>query len=194
MYLCLDLSLSSTGFAVFNDNGALQNKGKIVPESELENCFKNHYVIEQLKPLYHKVNTVVIEDIYLGPCGVQNLILLGKLQGAIVESWLSMKFIAPVFYPAVTARSLVEVSPRSHKSEIQIWVLERFSDCTKKQITNYKQSVEQLKKEYTKRTQFRYYADKLSLQIEKETGFGNDLSDAILLGKAYYKDKLQGEK
>jgi Holliday junction resolvasome RuvABC endonuclease subunit len=187
----LDLSLSSTGFSKFSSDGKLLEKGKIVPEESLDNCFKIQFITNKIQGLYHNVDECVIEDIFLGKnfFGVKEL---ARLSGAVIYSWVTAKYKIPKFYMASSARRLLGIKPASSKAELQVWVLKQYKFAKLDMITQYEDEIERIYKLKTKGKR-KYQFDKLSDRIEKETEMGNDLCDSIILGNAYFADRRISE-
>lgn len=206
MIIALDLSLSSTGYAIFKQDGKLIEKGTIVPDKELPLCFKVNYLVRQLSLRFRKPKQVVIEDTYLGITGVRNLKELNRLAGAVVNEWIMLKYIEPKWYAASTARAIVGLKGNCQKAEVQVFILKNYSKVGQSKISKYEKAIQVLrdkydtskivlkdkrkrKKEMKKiRGKLKYRMEKLSSVIEDETGYGNDLSDAIVIGRAYIMD------
>ena len=49
MILTADLSLACTGYAKFSKDGKLLEKGRIIPDKDLDNCLKIQYIANKLK-------------------------------------------------------------------------------------------------------------------------------------------------
>lgn len=188
MYLTLDLSSKCTGYSFFTSDGKLTEKGRIEPDKKIENFFKIHYIIERIKPLFNRAEDLIIEDIYYG-VNVKSLIYLARLSGAVIDAWVGYKFKEPILYTASQARALAGLNGHSHKAEIQVYVLEKYKFATKNKIKEYKEQIEDLKKQYKdkkiKKGSYKYKMNKLSNQIDKDTSIGEDIADSIILGLAY---------
>lgn len=195
-YLTLDLSTKCSGWAKFTKDGKLIKHGRISPDNNLSLHFKNHFITEKLTELFRDVDTVVIEDIYYGK-NVLSLIALARISGAVIEKWIGIKFKDPVLYKAISARPLAGISARSHKAEIQIFIIEKYKFASKKLIKEWEEKIIELKEELKNKTltkgQFKYRLNKMSDIIDAETSMGEDNCDAILLGIAH-TNKLKGLK
>jgi len=203
MIMSLDLSLKNSGYALFTRNGHLVEKNSIIPAKELANVFKMHYIVSNIEKLYDSATDLVIEDLYFGKnfAGIREL---ARLSGAVVYSWVKAKYKEPIFYMASTARKLVGINGRAHKSEIQIWVLKKyFQAITVEQyeselnllvashpiITARKGvSVEAKAASKKNKSKLKRELNKLSIRIYEETGVGEDIADSIVLGIAFIKD------
>jgi len=221
MILCLDLSLSSTGYATFHDDFTLVNYGKIVPEAVMLTKDTEYarlaWIISYLEDAMGICDTLVYEDVYHGLRFSAEKWML-RLSGAVINEWQRVgSDKEPVCYMASEARKLVGLKGNSQKAEIQIWVLDKVK---KYNTRKYKIKVEdlflqkaqcfnlfksELKDKYKSlralntaarkkaNSKYKYQMNKLSKLIEKETGFGEDLCDAILLGYAHQK-ALEGKE
>ena len=192
MYLCLDLSLSCTGYAKFTDDGKLISKGRIIPAKDIDNLFKMHYIVKNVRPKFKQMKQIIIEDVYYGK-NFKSVMLLARLSGAIIYSWINYKYKVPVLYNASHARKLVgEVKGNAHKAEIQIYVLRKYNFLPEKAIIKYQEKVDELKETYKNKKitkgKFKYQMNKLSKLIDTNTGIGEDQADAIILGLAYQKE------
>lgn len=191
MYLCCDLSLKCSGWAKFTNDGRLVKRGRIVPDTEINNCSKIHFIAVKIRGLLTGVDEVIIEDTYSGknPVSVK---WLDRLGGAVITEWIDHKYKEPIFYKATTARKLAGINGHSHKSEIQVFILEKYKFAPKKKIQEYQDKIdrikEQLKSKEIKRGSYKYQLNKLSNLILKETEYGENICDAILLGIAYQED------
>jgi len=193
-FLGLDLSLKSTGYAKFTIDGKLMEKGVIAPDKELDNYFKINYITRRIEELLENVEEVAIEDLYLGKnfAGIRNL---ARLSGAVINTWVNRKYKLPYIYMASHARKLVGVKGNAQKIEIQLWVAEKYKFCKPNIITDYLKEIDTLKlqksEKQLKSTKYKYRMIKLSNQFEKDTGLGNDMADAILIGLAFKEDTCQ---
>jgi len=190
MYLCLDLSLKCSGWAKFTKNGRLAKKGKISPDPKIDNCSKIHYIVNKID--FIGIDEVIIEDVYYGK-NFKSVMWLARLSGAALYAWVGQKYKVPIFYNASRARSLAGINGHSHKAEVQIFVLDKYKFTSKTKIEKYQKMVDELKEEYKnkkiKRGSFKYKLNKISELILKETGYGENICDAIILGLAYQEDK-----
>ena len=207
MLLCLDLSLKSTGYAIFTQEGKLLDKNKICPSKDYTNPEKILFIVNNLRTSFDKAQTVVIEDVYLGITGVRNLVSLSRLAGAVIYYWMTLNMKDPIFLSATHARTVVGLKGNCQKAEVQIFILKKYKFVSPKLIYHYEVEIERLNEEKIlikqakaitaiqkndkkkKLSKIKYQFNKLSKQIEKETGYGEDVCDSILLGNAYFKEK-----
>jgi len=193
MYLTLDLSTKVTGWSKFSNDGKLMKKGRIIPNKDLDPFFKIHYITEQVRDLYTNVSEVIIEDVFYGK-NFDAVKLLARLSGAIIYSWINYKYKLPHFYVASHARAVVGVNGHAHKSEIQVFVIDKYGFAGPELIAKYNKRIEELKEENKQkkitRGKYKYQMTKLSELIDEETGIGEDVADSIILGLAFKEEKL----
>lgn len=189
--LTLDLSTKNTGFAKFTKDGKLIKRGQITPATDIDIYHKIQYVTDEVKSLYFNIDTLVIEGLYYGK-NVQSLLVLARLSGAVIYSWMSYKFKLPVIYTASHARKLVGLKGTAHKAEIQVYIINKYKYAPKSAIVEYTEIIEEiklaLKNKEIKRSAYKYRLGKLNKTIEIETGIGEDQADAIVLGLGYFND------
>ena len=191
MYLCLDLSLKCTGWAIFYEDGVIESWGRIVPPSNLSNPFKIHFIATRLKQKFFNVSNLIIEDLYLG-YNFRGIKELARLAGAVENLWVEFSYKEPVFYMASTARKTIGISGRAHKSEVQLFVINNY---LKHRLSVGNSTLSYLNQRYLllksdnslTKSQLKYRLDKLSALIDKATGIGEDIADAIVLGKAFVR-------
>lgn len=189
----LDLSTKCTGWAVFEDK-KLIDSGRIKPKTTLSTLNKIKYVSnelhEALVPYSVDADKFIIEDIYLGGFKGKNQVAgfatLARLCGAVLENlWSSLKINPDTkieLISAVSARPKVGLKGSCQKAEVQLLVLQTFTDIDTSDYESLIEAVQAKKsckdidhKEYKKRML------EISRLIEAETGYGEDVSDAILL-------------
>lgn len=192
-YLCLDLSLKSTGWSKFSDNGRLLNKGRIIPSKEIDNFYKIVYIIKSIEDKFKEVSQLIIEDVYYG-INFKSIALLLRLSGAVIYSWVNFKYKLPILYGASHARGLTgEVRGNAQKAEIQVYVLKKYSKVSSRLIRKYEGKIDSLKQQFKNKKltkgQFKYRMNQHSELIDKETGYGEDVSDSLILGEAFYNEK-----
>lgn len=192
MYLCLDLSLKCSGWAKFNKNGKLMKKGRIIPSKGLDNCSKIHYITVKVRDLFPSIDALIIEDLYYGK-NFMSIKWLARLSGAVLSEWVDYTYKVPKFYMASTARKLAGINARSQKAEIQVFILDKYKFASKTKIKSYQTKIDELKKllgnKDIKRSVFKYRMGKLSNVILEETGYGENICDALVLGLAYQEDR-----
>ena len=192
MHLALDLSLKCSGWAKFSKDGRLIDRGRISPSPDLDNCMKIHYITTKIRDLFVGVEYLVIEDLFYGK-NFLSVKWLARLSGAVATAWVDYKYTIPKFYTASQARKLAGVNGRSHKAEVQIFILTKYKFAKPKKLKSYQTKIDELKdlfgKKEIKKGSFKYQLDKLSKQIDKDTKIGEDIADSIILGLAYKKEK-----
>lgn len=200
-YLCLDLSITSTGYSIFN-NLDLKKYGKICPVHNLSLFERSFIISNKLSKLFISMDKLIIEDVYLGITGVKNLISLSRLAGEIIYAWKLIKNNDPLFFKACSVRKLVGLKGNCQKVDVQLFILEHYQFISLKVLSEFKQMRDFLYQDklliknlnnHTKKkkllTKIKYQFGKLSKTVEKKTGFGNDICDSILLGLGYSKQQ-----
>lgn len=198
-YLCLDLSITSTGYSIFEDLN-LKKYGKICPAHNLSLFERSFIISTKLSKLFISMDKLIIEDIYLGITGVKNLISLSRLAGGIVYAWKLVKNNDPLFFKACSVRKLVGLKGNCQKVDVQLFILEHYHLSSLKVLSEFKKMRDFMyeDKVLTKNinnhiekkkllAKIKYQFGKLSKTVEKKTGFGNDICDSILLGLGYSK-------
>ena len=189
MILALDLSLKRTGLAIFSSAGELLNIEQIEPDTKLSNFQKIHYTVTELKKQYYsKTTSLAIEDTFLGN-NFKTVKELSRLAGAVIYSWIEHSGSIPVMYMPTSARKLVGINTKITKSETQIWVLEKY--FKNENPVPFKKTIDKLRKQYVNKIltkkQLEYQINKLSKDIEEQTGLGNDSADAVIIGLAHLR-------
>lgn len=191
MILCLDLSSKCTGYAKFTEDGKLKKKGRIIPDKNIDNYWKIHYNVIEIQKLFKGVEQLVIEDLFIG-INPKSILYLARLSGAVIYAWLCYKYKLPRLYTASRARKIVGINGRAQKAEVQLWVLGHYKYAPEEFLEQYNDIIEELKAQYKnkdiKKTKFKYQMGKISKEIEDQTGIGEDVADAIVLGLAYTKE------
>lgn len=189
-FLCLDLSSKCTGWAKFSKDGKLVKKGRITPDPKLHPYLKLHYVADQVEKLFSSIEEVIIEGLYVG-INPKAVLYLARLSGAVMDRWMSHTYKKPYIYNASSARALIGINGKAHKAEIQLHIIKLYKFASDIKIKEYdkihKQLVIDYKAKKLTKGQFKYRLDKLSKQIDSETGIGEDIADSIVLGLAHFK-------
>lgn len=188
----LDLSTKCSGYSVFQGKDLIE-QGRVKPKTTLSTLNKIKYITSELNLIFKKykdVDKIIIEDIFLGNFKgkgqVKGFATLGRLSGAVMETvWKELDLDPDIFIEligAVQARPLVGLKGNCQKVEVQIWVLDKFTNTD---ISDYQGLVDAIKakkevkdidqKEYKKRML------QVSKLIDKECLIGEDNADAILL-------------
>lgn len=195
--LALDLSTACTGWAIYNDTGELCDYDSIVPDDKLHNFEKIKYIVDTLKPNMEVVEHLVVEGIFLntftgGLHNVTGFELLARLSGAVINSWLQIHKTIPTLYKATEARKLVGIKGTCQKAEVQLWAIENFhvgelggEDVLENWHCLIDAEYASLNAKEMTRPTFKLHMSKISKTIEEETGIGEDVADAVLLGRSY---------
>jgi Holliday junction resolvasome RuvABC endonuclease subunit len=182
----LDLSLSSTGWAVF-ENKKLIHSGSIQPYPKLSNYQKLYHIVDNLEGLIRGKEQVVIEDTFSGR-NPKTFKELNRLAGAVIYLTVRKCDKEPIFYEASIARKAIGINPSTTKFDSQIWVLQQF--FPKIDVKSYIEMSDVVRRQYVSRkitkTQYEYQLnEKLTKIVGKETNHTNDETDAIIVGLAH---------
>jgi hypothetical protein len=210
MILALDLSTACTGWAKYSREGKLLDFGRIIPDDKLHRFEKIKFIVGKLEPLMLEAQALVVEGIFLNTFakGAQNVTgfeLLARLSGASINSYLQNHAVLPVLYKATEARKLVGVKSSCQKAEVQVWAIRKFrlgmdvpssslelKAVTEDELDEWENLIDAeyalLNAKEIVRETFKKHMSAISKTIEEETGIGEDVADAILLGLAYYND------
>lgn len=201
MILSLDLSTACTGWAKYSEIGKLLDFGRIVPDDKLHNFLKIKFIVDSLAGPMFEADSLVVEGIFLntfkgGFHNVTGFELLARLSGAVINHYVQNHAVIPTLYKATEARKLVGVKSSSQKAEIQLWVIRNFKVGTVAEdvdLDDFDALIDaayaELNLKEIKRPAFKSRMDKISHMIEEATTIGEDIADAILLGKAYVEGK-----
>jgi crossover junction endodeoxyribonuclease RuvC len=127
--LGLDLSLSSTGFNVIDDNEKIITYGIINTEAKKNTEFERIYIIaKKCKELIleYNVDYVICENSFFGGnanTGIKLARLLGGVAYAVVETGKEIDLIAPT-----AARKVLLGSGKSNKEDVAEWIREHHID------------------------------------------------------------------
>ena len=196
----LDLSTKCTGISLFDLEGNLIDFTKIKPKTAYSVLERINYMVwefaDYIKPLKGSIEKIIIEDIFLayfrGKNQVKGFGNLGRISGAIMATialGVERNFTEIVeLRLASVARPLVGLKGNCQKAEVQVWCLKNFTDID---VSHYEGLIEAVQaKKQVKDITHKVYKDrmnKISKLIERETDFGEDVSDAILLGVSEIK-------
>ena len=186
--LALDLSLSSTGWALFTNN-KLAFSGSIQPPVKLSNDQKIYFIASAVKKMLVKNQDVAVEDTYFMRSRVTAFKELNRLAGAIIYLVEDITKKDICFYQAVKAREAVGLNTKASKYDLQTWVIKKhFPDIN---IKKYEKEAIDIRKQYVTRkiteSSYEYQLEKLSKHLGKDVGKTNDEADAIILGEAHIK-------
>ena len=190
LILALDVSTTTTGYVVINEQLALLSYGQFCIKDRHLTDIQYATVItkEVFKIIKHfKATDLIIEDVFFGK-NVGNLKTWCRVHGAVGMSW-AVKHNEPQFMMAVEARKRVGMSGRATKIEIQLEVSKMYNLVKNSVYIAYKSQFEELVKQregkkFTK-NQFDYRVQKLSKAFEEETGVSEHIADANVLARAY---------
>jgi hypothetical protein len=209
--LALDVSTSTTGFAVIDDKLKLLEYGQFsIKDRTLSDTMYTVEITDKALPLTekYKVDNIIIEDIFCVDPKVFRR--WARVHGGIAITWYKKTKKEPTFMMAVSARPKTNISGKASKIEVQLEISKRYNLVDKvilskylkafnilveekenkckaieKEIKDKKKQAEEKKKINGK---FKYAVGKLSVEFETSAGGPSEhVSDAIVLGIAYFK-------
>jgi crossover junction endodeoxyribonuclease RuvC len=208
--LALDVSTSTTGYAVIDNNLKLLEYGQFaIKDRTLSDTMYTVEITDKALALTekYKVDAIIIEDIY---CIDPKLFRRwARVHGGMAITWYKKTKKEPVFMMAVSARPKTNLSGKAPKIEVQLEMSHRYNLIDKtiyskylkafktliedkenkckaieKEIKNKKELPSEKKKINGK---FKYAVSKLSGEFEKETGISEHIADSMVLGIAFFK-------
>lgn len=128
----LDLSTSETGWALFDDAHLLKSGVIKVPQNVDDSALKIIHVAEEVIKFLRteQIEELVSEDIFMSPRMFSAFNILAQLKGAILFAFYKCKLRPPEHISAVSARSLIGITPNVKKDLI-------IKEFNKKFKTNY---------------------------------------------------------
>jgi len=194
MIIACDLSLKRTGIAKLTEDGRLIEYKNIIPENSLNEFLKIAYIRSEIESMIHNCSEMIVEDLYLG-INFKGIKHLARLSGAVIDMWIRHKFREPVLYMACHARKLVGIKGNAHKIEVQVFVVKNYLKKFYKDVSWVEQEIISIKQAYKDKRISKYKLkkslDDLSKSFEEVTGIGEDIADAIILGKAYINERTK---
>lgn len=184
--LALDISTTTTGFAVMNKTNRLLKSGQFSMKERLSDTKYASSITKKVVELVNKYNItdLVIEDVYYGQ-NVNNLKTWCRVHGAVAMFWYNKTKKEPLFIMATEARKLNGINGQATKIEVQLEMSKKFGLITDSMYYDYcgKLSIllkDKKSKKLTK-NQFDYRIKKLSKSFEDGTGISEHIADSILL-------------
>jgi len=191
LLLALDISTSTTGYVVMDDNLNLLKYGQFnVTDRNLTDIQYATVITKEAFKLIKqfKITDLIIEDVFFGK-NVGNLKTWCRVHGALGMSW-AVKHNEPVFMMATTARKKLGISGHATKIELQLEASKMYNLIKDSVYIAYRSQFDELvekrkSKKFTK-NQFDYQIKKISKAFENETGISEHIADSIVLARAYY--------
>jgi len=196
-----DLSLTCSGYSIFDENRKLIKYGQIKPKTTLSPLQKITYigneVFNYLTVLKegNDIEKIVIEDIFLSYFGGKNhgknqvlgFANLARLSGAIIMICRLVidKSVEDliILRGANVARPIVGLKGNCQKAKVQVWMLQKFTDI---KVDTYEALIESIDAKYLVKDidnkEYKKRMSEVSKIIENETEIGEDIADAVLLG------------
>jgi len=210
--LALDVSTSTTGFAVIDSNLKLLEYGQFtIKDRTLSDTMYTVEITDKSLALAekYKVDAIIIEDIFcIDPKVFRRW---ARVHGGMAITWYKKTKKEPVFMMAVSARPKTNISGKASKIEVQIEIAKRYNLVDKAICSKYAKAfytleeekenkckaIEKEIKEKKKQTEekkkingkFKYAVSKLSGEFEN-VGISEHQADAIVLGIAFFKQDV----
>lgn len=186
MYLGLDLALSKTGIAFIETDGTLKAYHLIKTNANDTESQRIVNIIKKLSYLLgdRSYECCIIEDTY-DRLNYEVYKKLTRLCGA-VRFWFHVKYKTEAYIiKATSARKLIGLPGNCHKIDAQLFVMQYHKLGTRGQRQKLKLEIDKVRRQYRlDRHKMKYHLNKLSINLEKETGLSNDEADSIVLAMA----------
>ena len=143
-YIGVDLSLNHTGLAIVDDNGSILVTHEIKVDTKKSTWARIIETIQGLSIFIEGENEMSIEDVYFGlnAKGAKDAL---RLSGALMYHYYLRCKKEPILLYATSARKLVGLSPTCLKTDVQIFIMQRFNICSELRLKVYKKSVNIIK-------------------------------------------------
>lgn len=192
--LALDISTTTTGFAILDENLKLRERGEFrIKDRGLSDTLYAHAIKNKVKKLVeqHNISDMVIEDVFYGK-NVNNLKTWCRVHGAVGDYWYESANIEPAYIMAVSARKLNDMHGQCTKIEVQLEMAKMYKLVKDDMYYEFCGTLGKLLKDKKAKkitkNKFDYQIKKLSKEFEDAVGISEHIADAILLGRAYFKD------
>ena len=208
--LALDVSTSTTGYAVIDNKLKLLEYGQFaIKDRTLSDTMYTVEITDRALALTekYKVDAIIIEDIFcIDPKVFRRW---ARVHGGMAITWYKKTKKEPVFMMAVSARPKTNISGKASKIEVQLEISKRYNLVDKAIRSKYlkafntlveekeskiktiekeiKNKAERAKEKKKINGKFKYAVGKLSGEFETKTGISEHISDAVVLGIAFFK-------
>jgi len=191
--LALDVSTTTTGFAIINNNSKLIEYGQFsIKDRPLSDTLYAYSITEKSLKLAkkHQVDNIIIENIYYAS-NPEYFRTWARVHGGIAVQWYKKTRKEPIFMMAVVARPKIGINGKANKIEIQLEIAKRFKLIKDEKYydfcSKFNELLKQKKAKQLTRNQFDYRVKKLSENFEKEINLSEHQADSIVLGLAYFR-------
>ena len=190
--LALDISTSTTGFAVMDEKHKLIKSGQFSMKERLSDTRYAFSITKKVISLVkkHNITDLVIEDVFYGK-NVKNIKTWCRVHGAVAMYWYNAHKIEPLFIMASEARKINHISGQATKIEVQLEMSKKYGLVEDSVYYDYCGQLSALLKDKKAKkltkNQFDYRIKKLSKTFEDVTGISEHIADSILLALAKCK-------
>lgn len=185
--LALDISTTTTGFAVMSANYKLLKSGQFTMKERLSDTKYSYSITKKVEELVnkHNITDLIIEDVFYGQ-NIKNVKTWCRVHGAVAMFWYNKTKKEPFYIMATEARKVNDINGQATKIEVQLEMAKKYNLIDDSTYYDYCGKLSNLLKEKKSKklnkNQFDYRIKKLSKQFEEETGISEHIADAILLG------------
>lgn len=192
--LALDVSTSTTGFAVVDSNLKLLEYGQFtIKDRTLSDTMYTVEITDKSLALAekYKVDGIIIEDIYFSK-QPQLFRRWARVHGGMALTWYKKTKKEPVFIMAISARPKAGISGKATKIEVQLAISKRYNlvkpAIYAEYLAKFNDALKEKKADKLTKNQFDYRVKKLSEDFEKEGGgISEHMADSVVLGLAFFK-------
>jgi crossover junction endodeoxyribonuclease RuvC len=191
--LALDVSTSTTGFAVVDSNLKLLDYGQFtIKDRTLSDTMYTVEITDKALALAekYKVDGIVIEDIYFSK-QPQLFRRWARVHGGMALTWYKKTKKEPVFIMAISARPKAGINGKATKIEVQLEITKRYNLVKAATYTEYlskfNEALKEKKANKLTKNQFDYRVKKLSEAFEEQTNISEHIADSVVLGLAFFK-------
>ena len=199
LVLALDISTTTTGYAILDEKLKLKQRGEFrIKDRTLSDTLYANAIKRKVQKIVEEENItdLVIEDVYYGK-NVNNLKTWCRVHGAVGDYWYEKANIEPDYMMATHVRKLNNMHGQCTKIEVQLEMAKIYKLIKDEIYFDYCGRLSELlknkKSKKLNKNQFDYRIGKISKTFEEETGISEHVADAILLGRAYFKDMEETE-
>jgi crossover junction endodeoxyribonuclease RuvC len=191
--LALDVSTSTTGFAVVDSNLKLLEYGQFtIKDRTLSDTMYTVEITDKSLALAekYKVDGIIIEDIYFSK-QPQLFRRWARVHGGMALTWYKKTKKEPVFIMAISARPKAGINGKATKIEVQLEIAKRYNLVKTATYTEYlskfNDALKEKKANKLTKNQFDYRVKKLSEDFESSTSISEHIADSVVLGLAFFK-------
>jgi Holliday junction resolvasome RuvABC endonuclease subunit len=148
-YIGIDLSLNKTGLAILDESGKILVIHEIEPDVKQSTWHRIIETIQGLGIFLEGENEICIEDVYFGlnAKGAKDAL---RLSGSLMFYYYEKNKKEPLLLMATSARKLVGLPGNCLKTEVQMYIMQKFNICSEDRLSVYKKSITVITEEFDK--------------------------------------------